>query len=67
MEYTREEVLAQILDAKEQGDQIGPYKLGDDANLITDFLAGYGIEIDAEGGAVDLVAGDVNPDHYLSA
>ena len=56
MEYTREEVLEQIHAAKEQGDPIGPYVLGDDANLITDFLARYDIEIDADGGVVDLVA-----------
>lgn len=56
MQYTREEVLAQIHAAKEQGDPIGPYKLGDDANLIIDFLAEYRIHIDEDGGVVDELA-----------
>jgi hypothetical protein len=55
VEYTREEVLAQIHDAKEQGDPIGPYVLGDDAAIIEGFLAEYDIAIDADGGVVDLL------------
>lgn len=56
--YTREQVLEQVRAANDQGDPIGPYQLGDDANVITGFLAGYGIAIDADGGVVDLLAGE---------
>jgi hypothetical protein len=35
-----DEVLAQVHAGKEQGDPVGPYRLGDDPNKILEFLAG---------------------------